>query len=565
MWTTAPVDDNQWLRAGQLYGAIVVLLPVLVLLIACTNLANLVLSRSARRRRELAVRRALGASRWSLVRGEIVEHGLLAVVGAAGGLLLAHALIVYVLAFVQGALGYAPQYQIDARIDPMALAIATAATVLAVVVAGLVPAIRLTSDSAGRVLGNDAAGTMSAQWFGHRRLLAGQVAASLALLLVAALCLRQAFTIAQEERITGDLSGVGVVAVALPLRTHDAVEIDEIVGRILLEAGRTGGLSAVAVTTGFHAVGSERVDTTTVDRPVPTGESDRSAALVAASPGIFRVLGLRFVSGQPYGDTHTRSGPRVAVISESQARALFGTTDVVDREFLFRRSGQSATYTARVTGVVADAGRDPQTGAPLRDIYVPFTQRFDRDPHLSAWPIPILGRPFSGNAAGAAARLARAARRADPDLAAHSAGSASVMSGGTSPFFGLVVQSTTALALLALALSMSGLYGVMSHLVAGRRREIGIRLALGAQRGDIVRLVVSEGIRPVAQGVGIGLLVAAIVRLAMQPLFRASSSAVDPTAVVIAVVPLAVAAAVACYLPARRAARVDPSVTLREL
>ena len=112
---------------------------------------------------------------------------------------------------------------------------------------------------------------------------------------------------------------------------------------------------------------------------------------------------------------------------------------------------------------------------------------------------------------------------------------------------------------------MSGLYGVMSYLVAGRRREFGIRLALGAQRGDIVRLVVSEGIRPVAYGISIGLVAAAIVRLAMQPLFRESSTAVDPAAVVIAVVPLAVAAAVACYLPARRAARVDPSVTLREL
>ena len=126
------------------------------------------------------------------------------------------------------------------------------------------------------------------------------------------------------------------------------------------------------------------------------------------------------------------------------------------------------------------------------------------------------------------------------------------------------LQSTTALAILALALSMSGLYGVMSCLVASRRRELGIRLALGAQRVDIVRLVVSEGIRPVAHGLGIGLVVAAIVRLAMQPLFRASSSAVDPAAVVIAVVPLAVAAAIACYLPARRAASVDPSVTLRE-
>jgi ABC-type antimicrobial peptide transport system permease subunit len=139
------------------------------------------------------------------------------------------------------------------------------------------------------------------------------------------------------------------------------------------------------------------------------------------------------------------------------------------------------------------------------------------------------------------------------------------MSGGTSPFFGLVVQSTTALALLALALSMSGLYGVMSYLVAGRRRELGIRLALGARGGDIVRLVVSEGLRPVAHGVGIGLVMAAIVRLAMEPLFRASSSAVDPAAVVIAVVPLAVAAAIACYLPARRTAKVDPSVTVREL
>jgi putative ABC transport system permease protein len=112
---------------------------------------------------------------------------------------------------------------------------------------------------------------------------------------------------------------------------------------------------------------------------------------------------------------------------------------------------------------------------------------------------------------------------------------------------------------------MSGLYSVMSHLVASRRHEIGIRLALGADRRAILRLVFADGVRPVAVGLFVGLVAAAIVRMAMQPLFRTSSAAVDPVAVVIAIVPLVAAALVACYIPARRAATVDPSVTLRDL
>jgi putative ABC transport system permease protein len=565
MWTIGPVAVSQWLRATQLYGAVAVLLPVLVLLIACTNLANLVLSNAAVRRHELAVRRALGASRWSLVRAQIVEHALLAATGTAGGIALAQVLITYVLSFVQRTLGYAPQYQVDAHIDPMALAIAAGAALLAVSVAGLAPAIQLTSDRPGRVLGNDAAATMSVRWLGRRRLLTGQVAASLALLLVAALCLRQAFAIAREERATGDLSGIGLVAVALPLRTHDEARVDEISDRILFEARRAGGLSAVAVSTGLHAAGAAGVETTTIDRPLLTARLEPSAALVAASREIFSVLGLRIVSGRPYGDEHTRSGERVAVISESESRALFGTVDAAGRELLLRRSGDAEIRTLRVLGVVTDAGRDPRTGAPFRDVYVPFAQRLGEDRRLPAPPLPILGRPATGGAAAAVSRLTTAVRRADADLAVSFGGAASTLSGGTSLIFGLVVQSTSALALFALALSMSGLYSVMSHLVASRRHEIGIRLALGADRRAILRLVFADGVRPVAVGLFVGLVAAAIVRMAMQPLFRTSSAAVDPVAVVIAIVPLVAAALVACYIPARRAATVDPSVTLRDL
>jgi putative ABC transport system permease protein len=255
----------------------------------------------------------------------------------------------------------------------------------------------------------------------------------------------------------------------------------------------------------------------------------------------------------------------VAVISESESRALFGTVNAAGRDFLLRSDRDAATRVVRVLGVVVDAGRDPRTGAPFRDVYIPFAQRFEPDLRMTVPPVPILGRAASGDAALAVSLLTTAVRRADPDLAVSFGGPATALSGGPALIFGLVVQSTSALALLALGLSMSGLYSVMSYLVSSRTRELGIRVALGADRASIIKLVVSDGVRPVAQGVAIGLVAAAIVRMAMQPLFPASSAAVDPVAVLIAVVPLVAAAAIACYLPARRAATVDPNVALRHL
>jgi putative ABC transport system permease protein len=192
---------------------------------------------------------------------------------------------------------------------------------------------------------------------------------------------------------------------------------------------------------------------------------------------------------------------------------------------------------------------------------VPFAQRFER-----VVPIEVLARAADGSDAGAlAAHVREALRRVDPDVAVGFVGRADAPDFGPRMVLNYFVLIFGALAFLALAFAMSGLYGVLSHIVARRTRELGVRAALGADRSRLVRLVFRDGSRPVIEGILIGFGMAAGARLSMQPWFTEPVTAVDPAALVIALVPLLVAAALACYFPARRASRVDPNVALRHL
>jgi hypothetical protein len=216
-----------------------------------------------------------------------------------------------------------------------------------------------------------------------------------------------------------------------------------------------------------------------------------------------------------------------------------------------------------VVGVVADAGRDAVTHEGLRQVYVPFVLR--RDPQVPMPPVWLLARRSGGDAGSAAALLTRAIRTTDADLPIRFAGSAQSLVAGPIATFTLVSELLGCLAGLALALSVTGLYGVTSHLVTNRTREMGIRLALGADARSIVRLVMTNAIRPVAYGLAIGVFVALIGRSALRPLFPSRTVGFDAATLVLAVLPLVAAMAIACYVPARRAAAVSPNEALRRV
>jgi putative ABC transport system permease protein len=246
-----------------------------------------------------------------------------------------------------------------------------------------------------------------------------------------------------------------------------------------------------------------------------------------------------------------------------------GGAPIVGREVLLRvamTAGEPRIDVVTIVGVVPSASVDAE-GRPEREVYVPFAQRPAADLAYLDEGVLLMARATSGDASAGVEALWRVVRRVDPNLAVDYAGPASRVGrfGASIGLLTLLAQIAGALAIIALALSMAGLYGVVSHVVAGRTRELGIRAALGANRRHILEMVFADGARPVVYGLVAGLIVAAIARLSLQPYFRGTITALDWVAVGLAVMPLIIAAAVACYLPARRAARIDPSEALRDL
>jgi predicted permease len=572
-WTAVGLSEDATtgtLAAGR---AAMVVLPAVVLLLACTNLSNLVLSRGASRRGEVAVRRALGASRRRLIREQLVEHGILALSGGLVGLLVARAGIVYVAAFVQRVLGAGSPYRIDARFGPAVLMAAGAAAGLALVVAGLVPAIQLTRAAALVPSSSNAA---TPRWRGRAALISVQVAACLALLLAAALGVRSARAASSARRFRAAVDRAGAVRLATGLRTHDRAEVDRLIGQVLDAVRATPGVRAVAAVSSIPgAATSDSAMTTTADRPFDGATRGVAAEIVDATPGALVVFGVPIVAGRPFGAADAAASRPVAIVSAAEARALFGATDVVGREVLVGRgnTGTPDIRSATIVGVADDAATDAR-GDPRRTIYMPFSQRPRADLRLLSPETVVVARA-DGEGASAAALLQRAVRRVDPDLAITAAGPAALLAEApAAAVLPLIARLAAVLALVALALAMLGLYGVVSHLVMARTRELGIRVALGASPARILRLVLVDGSRPVVAGLAAGLVLAAIARLLLQAATDAPggppgnpaavAQAFDGLAVLMAAAPLVVAAVVACWIPAARAARVDPNVALRD-
>ena len=566
-WAVAPYLGDP-LGESEI-ARVILALPGLVLVVACMNLANLILSRGVSRRHELAVRAALGASRWRLVREQAIEGVIIALVSAAAGLLLAKGIIRTGVILVQSAMANSIYNSnvIDWQLDRGALTGSLMAGVIALFIAGVVPAIRLTRTHVRSALDLENATTSMPNWKSRGNLIALQVGASVGLFLIAAIFVRMVFRdLPVFQRPAADLSGVAVASVPLSLQPRDAGRAREIAQRIIDELRARPEIDAAAVATASPIVpysfgwrGSARA--TTIDGVFKSEFAHRTGGDIAmVTPGYLALTGVRLVAGRDVADTDTAGSPRVVVINEGLALDLFGTTDAVGRPMLIKirdpYASDPPTVTATIVGVVE--GRKKQlTGGHDGRIFAPFSQEFDRD-------LLIFARARDRRDAPVGALLAEI-RRADPDLAAQFAVDADQLANGSRAGLRLAGGALAGLAAIALVLSMTGLYGVLSHLVFRRTRELGVRIALGADSRRISTLVLKDGFRPVLEGLFIGLGAAVGIRMALQGQFTAPIAAIDPVAFTLAVVLLLTAAGVACFVPVRRATRVDPNVALREL
>lgn len=595
-WAVVPTSETTAVAAAEA-GRVVTMLPALVLLVACTNLTNLVLSRGATRRQEMSVRGALGASRWRLIREELGETALIAGAGALLGALVAHGLLTWTVATLQEPMtSLAPGLQVAWRLEPVVFVSAGAAAAIAMLVAGLLPALQLTRRVPARGLSLDA-GTSALRWRGRSNLIALQVGVSVTLFLLVVIGVRFLITPPNGGRAAAThlgegLDGVAVATVPFGSQNYPESRTREALAKIAEDLGRVPGIEAVALadrvpglpnlSATYSASSAEYTSGplfayfTEPGQPVvsrgPGVDSDSatpSTTTFRVTPGLFSALGLRAERGRVFTDADG-SGRPVVVLNRALATRVFGDADPTGRRVMMlidrAREGTAATAAsppveATVVGVLAPSAIDLPSGAAGRVptfAYVPFAQQYSST-------MTIVVRASDGDARPLVAAIASAVRRADPELAILNAGRADVMARGPLTFLRYLVTVGMGLATLALVLAMAGLYGVLSHVVTRRMREMGLRIALGAEPGRILRLVFRSGFRPVLEGLFIGFGCAWTIRMIVQASFTGTLSGIDATLVVAAAAPLLVAASIACYLPARRAARVDPNVALRDL
>ncbi len=563
-WAAFGADDHVNITDARDMFRVVLLLPALVLIVACTNLGNFALSRGLARQNEFGVRLAIGASRWQLIRGQLVEYGVVAALGGLGALVVASGLLALVATTIRHMFGDVPQYRIDARIDGGVILAVGVAALLSLIVAGLIPALRLTGRSLRQSMAADQT-TPLQRWRGRSNLIALQVSVSVALLLVAALCVRQLPKLGRQWQSGMALDRVALVNVPFMNQTMPEQAVRQTTSGLLDELKRLPQVTSAAASSDRRF--SELVDIAAEGRALAApGTNGPMSRELSVSPAYFQTIGLPLVAGRAFDARDTAGTERVAILNETQARSLFGTTSVLGRHVSIAirawRDARAKMTTLTIVGVAADTRSTQTTRENIETtLYVPFAQRFE-----DSVPIEIMARAGEGVDPAALARLTRdALRRVNPDVAVAFVGRADLADVGPRVVLQYFTVAFGTLAFLALAFAMSGLYGVLTHVVAKRTRELGVRAALGADPRRLIRLVLKDGSRPVIEGIVIGFGLAAGARLGMQPWFTDPVTAVDPVALVIALVPLLLAAAVACYVPARRAARVDPNVALRHL
>lgn len=541
------------------FGTLVLGLVALMLLVACTNLANLVLARGTTRQHELAVRCALGAPRWRLVREQCAESALLAIGGAVLSVfvmqILVHALDIEIP--INGAWVFSVQPQIK----PMALIVAGGAVLLSLVVFGVEPAWQLARSKGVLEDLNVAAGSTTVPKARRQRtLLRWQVAISAGFFMIASLPIR--YLAAEARHDSGvDIDRLGIAIVDFYQQGWDEGRARQGLQRILERAQRVPGVESLAVSTGlpFGTTIAPRVEISTTDRTLSQRADQQTAKLIAASPGFFRTTHISVVRGRGFEERDDSGSSRVIVLSQLTAKKLFGTVDAVGRELQMRVRGwqrDQPVMSAVVVGVAEETDTTHFFSRGEDVVYMPLAQEY--------YPVVTLVCRAS-NPETALGALRTALHHAEPDLAVTQAATGRAMLTGPYAFLRAVGVAAVLLGAITLLFAMVGLYGVQSHIVAHRTSEIGLRLSLGASAQQIKWMVLKDGYRPVLEGLAIGLFVGLAGRAVVRALVVAPMVVVDPWMLGLAPIALIVAAFWACYVPAHRASRVDPNVALRHM
>jgi putative ABC transport system permease protein len=509
-----------------------------VLLMACVNVANLLLARANGRRREVAIRAALGAGRGRMIRQLLTESLVLALAGAAIGVVLAFAGVTAIAASMPSDLPGVFHFAVDPPVLLFALALAVGATL----VFGLVPAVRASAASAAELREDSRAGTGRRS----RRLGGFLVIAQTALavvLLVGGGVMTRGVAHMQRQDLGYQPRGVLTMRLTPPAAKYAGVtELNAFYDEVLERVRALPGVVAAGTIHTLPLAGSNSSNSYTVPGVV-TPEGGYPSRMGYVSPGYFEAMAIRLVRGRPVTMEDRADAPPVAWVNEALVRRVFGPDDPIGRTL--EMHGGVVT----IVGIVPDMRERALLRPPEPSIYLPVAQQSARSRSLA---IRTTSDP---NALAAAVQ--RAIWEVDPDQPVYAVQAMTdLLDTSVSPFR-LVATLMLIFALISLLLGAVGIYGVTSFAVVRRTHEIGIRVAMGAERRGVILLIVGEGMRRAAIGLVLGVGAALLLSRALVSLL-VGVSATDPATFIVVIVALLIVTFLGAYLPARRAARLDP-------
>jgi predicted permease len=534
-----------------------------VLLIACVNVANLLLARSTGRTREFAIRAALGAGHVRLVRQMLTESLLLAILGGGLGLLLAQW-------GTRAALGLLPSTlplprAAEVNIDSHVLLFTMGISLLAGILFGLAPALKIVSPDMQNRLKEGGRGSSVARQRTQTVFVLVEIALTLVLLIGAGLMIR---CLAVLGNVNPGFRSDHVLTFGITLRSSLFHASPDAVRAALRQTEDVmkfvPGVQSVSLSWGaFPMSGDDEQLFWLAGQPKPTSTTDMNWALsYVVDPDYLRVMRIPLKSGRFFTAQDNEHAPLVAVVDDVFARKFFGDQNPVGKRLLTTQSNDREIQIIGVVGHVNQWGLDSDNSNSLRaEMYTPYMQLAD-----DAFPVAAFGTGVAIRYQGADTSVFNALRHAlqqqNSDNIVYDAETMDGIISDSLAVRRFTMQVLGIFAALALLLSTIGIYGVLSYVVGQRSNEIGIRMALGAQRSDVLLLILGHGARMAAAGIAVGLLAAlGLTRLMSGMLF--GIGATDPLTFAGVSVLLALVALVACYIPARRAMKVDPMVALR--
>jgi predicted permease len=527
-----------------------------VLLIACANVANLLLVRAAVRQKEMAIRLAIGAGRWRIIRQLLTESVLLALIGGGLGLLLAHWGMRLLLSLDGRLIPRAYEVGIDGRV----LAFTFGVSLLTGLLFGLAPALQSSrTDLHGTLKEGGRSGVARTRGWLRSGLIVFEVTSTLVLLIGAGLLIKSFWRV---QRVNPGFDPGNLLTLQLDLpntKYKEPAQIDGFLQRILTEIAALPGVKSAGISSAVPMSSSNQTSLTfVIEGRAPTpGELGVGpwGDLWFAGANYFQTMNIPLIRGRYFDDRDVLDAPFVAIIDETMARRWWPNEDPIGKRiWCYENDPQGNKRWREIVGVVGHVKRESLDQESSVQYYLPHRQRPTPSVILA---VRTVAEPESMTKA-----VRGVIQSADKELPVYSVTTMErIMADSTSQrrfatiLFGIF-------ALVALVLASVGLFGVMSYTVAQRTHEIGIRVALGAQTLDVLKLIIRQGMTLVLTGVAIGLMAAfGLTRLMKSMLFGISET--DATTFVIIPLLLAAVAMLACYLPAKRATKVDPLIDLR--